>query len=154
MIASKFVFLASLLALFTAVIAVPPGCLIGAVNTQNDPLDFKKVCANQDVQREIVKICPDGAMKDALKSFSDSCAEAGQKVLLIDISKPNGSPGGDDDDDGEDDNGNGNGNGSGANPTTTSPGSSPTDESAGYVHNANSFTVAAVVALVGLVSTM
>ncbi|EEQ83608.1 uncharacterized protein BDCG_00413 [Blastomyces dermatitidis ER-3] len=153
MFASKFVFFAALLALFNAVIAVAPGCLIGAINTQKDPLDFKNICANKDVQREIVKMCPEGTVKDALKSFSDSCAEAGQKVSLIDISKPNGSPGGSNgggDDDGDDDNGNG----SGANPTTSSPGSSPTDESAGYVHNANSFTVAAVVAFVGLVSTM
>ncbi|KLJ10044.1 hypothetical protein EMPG_14539 [Blastomyces silverae] len=149
MFASKFVFFAALLALFNAVIAVPPGCLIGAVNTQKDPLDFKKVCANENVQREIVKMCPTGTVKDALKAFSDSCAEAGQKVSLIDISKPSNSPsgsnGGDDD---------GNGSGSGADPTTSSPGSSPSDDSAGYVHNVNSFTVAAVVALVGLVSTM
>lgn len=31
MFASKFVFFAALMAVFTAVIAVPPGCLIGAI---------------------------------------------------------------------------------------------------------------------------
>ncbi|PGG97060.1 hypothetical protein GX51_07512 [Blastomyces parvus] len=150
MFASKFVFFAALLALFNAVMAVPPGCLIGAVNTQKNPLDFKTICADEDVQREIVKMCPDNVVKDALKEFSNSCAEAGQKISLIDINKPSGtSPGGsngggDDDEDG---------NGNGGNPTSNSPEPSSTDNAAG-THIVDSFTVAAVVALVGLVSTM
>ncbi|EEH08750.1 hypothetical protein HCBG_02287 [Histoplasma capsulatum G186AR] len=143
MFASKFVFFAALMAVFTAVIAVPPGCLIGAINTQKDPGNLKAVCSTEDVQREIVKMCPEDTVKAALKSFSDSCAEAGQKVSLIDINKPTGTSGAS----------NGGDNG-GSNPTSTSSGSHSTGTSAGYVHNIDSFTVAAVVVLVGLVSSM
>ncbi|PGH29260.1 hypothetical protein GX50_07999 [[Emmonsia] crescens] len=148
MFASKFIFFAALLALFNAVIAVTPGCLLGAINTQTNPGDLKKICADQGVQREIVKMCPENVVKDALKSFSDSCAEAGQKVSLIDINKPTGtSPSGSTD---------GGDNGSGNSPTSTGPGGSPsgTGTSAGYVHKIDSLSVAGILALVGLVSAM
>ncbi|EDN09137.1 GPI-anchored cell wall protein [Histoplasma capsulatum] len=123
MFTSKFVFFAALI-------------------TQKDPGNLKAVCSTEDVQREIVKMCPEDTVKAALKSFSDSCAEAGQKVSLIDINKPTGTSGASNGDD------------SGSNPTSTSSGSHSTGTSAGYVHNIDSFTVAAVVALVGLVSSV
>ncbi|OAX79195.1 hypothetical protein ACJ72_06487 [Emergomyces africanus] len=122
-------------------------------STQPDPSDLKKVCANEDVQREIVKLCPENMLQDALKSFSKSCSGAGQKVSIIDTNKPKPtgtSPGGSSGGDGE---GNGSGSGSGQ-PTSTGAGSSPSGHSAGYAYKVDSSIVAAVVALVGLVSTL
>ncbi|OJD14307.1 hypothetical protein AJ78_05327 [Emergomyces pasteurianus Ep9510] len=121
--------------------------LIALYSTQPDPRDLKKICASDEVQRTIVKMCPDNMVKEALKSFSDSCTEAGQKVSIIDTNKPTPtgtSSGGSD----------GNGGSGSGNPSATNSGSSPTGTSAGTVYKVDSSIVAAVVALVGLVSTM
>ncbi|EEH37400.1 hypothetical protein PAAG_07681 [Paracoccidioides lutzii Pb01] len=156
MLAAKSIFVVALLALFNIVFAIPPGCLISAVNTQKDPADLKSVCANKNVQKEILRLCPDNKVKEALNSFSTSCAEAGHKVSLIDTSsKPTGSqstsaP------TGATGSGSGSGGPDGKGSSTTSGGSgaSPTGSGAGYVHKVDSMAVTAIVAFVGFVSAL
>ncbi|ODH50051.1 hypothetical protein GX48_03856 [Paracoccidioides brasiliensis] len=183
MLAAKSIFVVVLFALFNVVFAIPPGCLISAVKyvvfklssqipheekqkaasgaakeniTQKDPADLKTVCANKNVQMEILRLCPDNQVKEALNSFSTSCAEAGHKVSLIDTSsKPTGSqstsaP------TGITSSGSGSGSLDGKGSSTTSGGSgaAPTGSGAGYVRKADSIAVTAIVAFVGFVSAL
>ncbi|EFW19995.1 hypothetical protein D8B26_003526 [Coccidioides posadasii str. Silveira] len=81
-----FVTVLALLNIFA--VATPPGCLIAAINTQEDPSDMDVMCgsASKKVQNEIVKLCDDSNVQAALNAYSKSCSESGNKVELIEIS--------------------------------------------------------------------
>jgi hypothetical protein len=70
---------ATLFALTSFVVASPPGCLLGAVNTYSEPADIKSVCSEKDVTKTIAKFCGDSS-KQALVAFADICNGAGVKV--------------------------------------------------------------------------
>lgn len=76
---SRTLFTATLFALASFTVATPPGCLLGAVNSYDDPADIKAVCSGKDVTSTIQKFCGD-ATKDALSAFADICNGAGVKV--------------------------------------------------------------------------
>ncbi|EER26137.1 GPI-anchored cell wall protein, putative [Coccidioides posadasii C735 delta SOWgp] len=77
-----FVTVLALLNIFA--VATPPGCLIAAINTQEDPSDMDVMCgsASKKVQNEIVKLCDDSNVQAALNAYSKSCSESGNKVDL------------------------------------------------------------------------
>jgi len=155
MFATKSAIFIAILALFNVVAAaVPPGCLLGAINTQDDPSDLKAICGSDSdkVQREIVKACDDDDTSKALKAFAKSCSEAGEKVSIISVEtlKPSAT---------------------GAGKYTATGTASPTDAdsastitegsaqpsktgSSAHAHNADTFVVAAVVAMVGLAAAI
>jgi hypothetical protein len=73
----------SLLALAARVLAAtPPGCLLNAVNTQDDPTDLSSICGSDatDVQEVIASICPSGAVSAAQSAFIATCSGAGSSV--------------------------------------------------------------------------
>ncbi|KAK2793580.1 hypothetical protein FQN52_001167 [Onygenales sp. PD_12] len=143
MFASKSIFFIAMLALFNIALAAVPGCMLGAVNTQKNPGNMKAVCASEKVQEQIYELCAEDKVDDALKAFSKACSEAGQEVSII--KKPGASP---------------SGTGSAPQPTgsdgatPTGSGSEPTSTNAGFVHKADSLTVAAVVAIVGFAAVL
>jgi hypothetical protein len=61
------------------VAAPPPGCLLGAVNSYDDPANVKSVCQAKDASKTIAKFCGDST-KDALEAFADICMDKGVKV--------------------------------------------------------------------------
>ncbi|CZT24680.1 uncharacterized protein RCC_10407 [Ramularia collo-cygni] len=64
--------------------ASPPACLIGAVNTQDNPHDIKGVCsgdAAKEVAKSIGANCGD-AKDDATKWFTSVCKDAGVTVSM------------------------------------------------------------------------
>ena len=73
-------FAATFLALTSFTVAAPPpGCLLGAVNSYEDPSDVKSVCEAKDASKTIAKMCGDDT-KAALSAFADICNTAGVKV--------------------------------------------------------------------------
>lgn len=61
--------------------AVPPGCLLHAVNTQDEPSDLSAICGDGalDVQSYMADNC--GKYEDtAQKAFIDTCSSAGTSV--------------------------------------------------------------------------
>lgn len=69
---------------FTAVVSLvnaasPPGCLLGAVNTYQDPADIASVCKSKDATSKIAKYCGDSTSA-ALEAFADICNGKGVKV--------------------------------------------------------------------------
>jgi hypothetical protein len=73
--------LALVATLTTFVHAIPPACVIAAVNTQTNPHDVASVCRASDVQDYITKNCG-GAQEAAQKYFSEVCSGAGVTVCM------------------------------------------------------------------------
>ncbi len=72
-----------LLALAARVLAaVPPACLLSAVNTQDNPSDLSSVCGSDalDAQEAIASICSGNAMSAAQSAFLSTCSGAGSSV--------------------------------------------------------------------------
>ena len=76
---SKTLFVAAFAALSQMVVASPPGCMLGAINTYKNPADIKAVCQTKDITNQIVKLCG-GQAQDALDAFADVCNGAGVTV--------------------------------------------------------------------------
>lgn len=77
---ARVLFTASFFALASFTVAAPPpGCLLGAVNSYDDPADVSSVCRSKDASKTIAKFCGDST-KDALSAFADICNDAGVKV--------------------------------------------------------------------------
>jgi hypothetical protein len=73
-----------LLAAFSALAALataasPPGCLLGAVNSYENPVDIAAVCKDKDATSKIAGFCGD-ATKTALSAFAEICEAKGVKV--------------------------------------------------------------------------
>jgi len=147
MFAAKSIIIFALLALANIVAAVPPACLLAAVNKQDNPADLAKICGSDSVsvQRDIVSVCDQSDISKALQAFAKSCGEAGKQVSLIDTATltPSGTK-------------------SGSTPATatsrptgtgtlsgTAAGATKT-AGAGYTNKANSLAVAAIAAVIGL----
>ncbi|KXT17039.1 hypothetical protein AC579_4350 [Pseudocercospora musae] len=72
------------------VVATPPACVIGAVNTQDDPSDFKAVCGASEVQQYMSSKC--GNYLDTAQSyFSDYCKANDAQVASISSSTSSSS---------------------------------------------------------------
>lgn len=69
------------LAFAVRVLAVPPACLLAAVNTQDEPSDLDAICGDdaQDVQEAIVSLCGDNQSL-AQSAFISTCSAAGSSV--------------------------------------------------------------------------
>ncbi|MCJ1361587.1 hypothetical protein MMC16_000687 [Acarospora aff. strigata] len=83
MFAAKSTLFFALFAVSTrlAVAAVPPACLLAAVNTQPNPADLNTICGSDasKVQGQISKLC--GSNTDAaMSAFSSTCSAAGKTV--------------------------------------------------------------------------
>ena len=76
---SKTLFVAAFAALSQMVVASPPGCMLGAINTYKNPADIKAVCQTKDITNQIVKLCG-GQAQDALDAFADVCNGAGVTI--------------------------------------------------------------------------
>lgn len=76
---SKTLFVIAFAAIAQMVLAAPPACLLGAVNTYEDPADIASVCKARDAATKIQKYCGDST-SDALSAFADICGEAGVEV--------------------------------------------------------------------------
>ncbi|KAL1953252.1 hypothetical protein VTO42DRAFT_3340 [Malbranchea cinnamomea] len=86
--AAKSTFLFAIFSFCSAVLAVPPACLLAAVNTQPDQGDLDTICGKNSikVQEEIVKACDNKEyLEEALEAFATACEESGNEVALIDI---------------------------------------------------------------------
>lgn len=70
-----------LLALSVRVLAIPPACLLNAVNTQDEPSDLEAICGSdaEDVQQAIVDLCGD-SQSAAQSEFIATCSAAGSSV--------------------------------------------------------------------------
>jgi len=70
-----------LLALSVRVFAVPPACLLNAVNTQDEPSDLGAICGKdaEDVQGAIASLCGDN-QSVAQSAFIATCSSAGSSV--------------------------------------------------------------------------
>lgn len=79
----KTTLLLPLLALAVRVFAaVPPACLLSAVNTQDEPGDLGAVCGNDalEVQEAIVSLCTGDYVAAAQSAFISTCSAAGSSV--------------------------------------------------------------------------
>lgn len=76
---AKTIFAATFIALAQFAIASPPSCLLGAVNTYDDPSDVKAVCKSKDLSSTVEKFCGDSA-ESAMEAIADICNDAGVKV--------------------------------------------------------------------------
>ncbi|KIW13733.1 hypothetical protein PV08_08924 [Exophiala spinifera] len=77
--------LPTLLALFgtRTLAATPPGCLLSAVNTQDNPTDLSSICGDEatEVQSAINSLCSGSTNKSAAQSaFIATCSAAGSSV--------------------------------------------------------------------------
>ncbi|KAF2467079.1 uncharacterized protein BDR25DRAFT_345241 [Lindgomyces ingoldianus] len=72
-------FLLAFVAVAKLVVATPPACLLGAINTYSTPSDISAVCKSKDITGTIAKFCGNDT-KDALSAFADVCNKAGVKV--------------------------------------------------------------------------
>jgi len=81
-----------LLALSVRVLAVPPACLLNAVNTQDDPSDLSAICGSeaQDVQAAIASGCGNN-QKVAQSAFIATCSSAGSSVAPYTATATKGS---------------------------------------------------------------
>jgi len=147
MFAAKSTIIFAFLALANIVVAVPPACLLAAVNKQENPADLAKICGSDSmsVQRDIVSVCDQSDISKALQAFAQTCGDAGKKVSLIDTAtltpsatrsgsavatgtfKPTGT---------------GTLSGTAASPSKTG--------SVGYANKADALAVAAIAAVIGL----
>ncbi|KAF7186680.1 hypothetical protein HII31_11912 [Pseudocercospora fuligena] len=64
------------------VVATPPACVIAAVNTQDDPSDFKAVCGASEVQQYMSSKCGD-YLDTAQSYFSDYCKANDAEVASV-----------------------------------------------------------------------
>ena len=73
-----------ILALAARVIAMPPACLLHAVNTQDEPSDLDAVCGDEagDVQEAIASLCGDSESA-AQSAFIATCSSAGHSVGML-----------------------------------------------------------------------
>jgi hypothetical protein len=73
--------LLALLALSARVLAVPPACLLNAVNEQDEPSDLSAICGREaeTVQQAIVDMCGDNE-EVAQSAFIATCSAAGSSV--------------------------------------------------------------------------
>ncbi|KAF2117690.1 hypothetical protein BDV96DRAFT_570704 [Lophiotrema nucula] len=76
---SKTIFAFAFIAASQLVAAIPPACLLGALNTYEKPGDISAVCKEKDASATIAKFCGDST-DDALSAFADTCNKAGVKV--------------------------------------------------------------------------
>lgn len=76
---AKTIFAATFFALAQLTIATPPGCLLGAVNTYDDPVNVKAVCKEKNLSSTVEKFCGD-ATKSAMAALADICNDSGVKV--------------------------------------------------------------------------
>jgi len=98
MFASKVAILISLLALSSSVIAMPPACLLAAVEQQPNPANLTAVCGvnGHKVQQVIASICGSNVAA-AESAFAATCSSAGQTVASYTASassKPSNSANG------------------------------------------------------------
>jgi len=76
---AKTVIAAAWLALAQFAVATPPGCLLSAVNTYDDPSDIKTVCKSKDLSSKVEKLCGSSA-SSAMSALADICNDQGIKV--------------------------------------------------------------------------
>jgi hypothetical protein len=71
----------ALFALSARVLAVPPACLLNAVNEQDEPSDLSAICGSEaeTVQQAIVDMCGDNE-EAAQSAFIATCSAAGSSV--------------------------------------------------------------------------
>ncbi|KAL9604971.1 MAG: hypothetical protein Q9219_000159 [cf. Caloplaca sp. 3 TL-2023] len=73
------------LAIFAAstqiVAALPPACLLAAVNTESDPADLPTICGSHasKVTAQIKQLCGDNT-DAAMKAFKETCGSAGETI--------------------------------------------------------------------------
>jgi len=76
-------FIITILTAFVAqlVLAIPPACLLQAVNTQDEPTDMSAICGNnaKSLQSYMAQNCGSNA-DTAQSAFIASCSAAGTKV--------------------------------------------------------------------------
>ncbi|KAL8849959.1 MAG: hypothetical protein Q9221_005065 [Calogaya cf. arnoldii] len=82
---AKSTLLAALFAASTKLVsaAVPPGCLIAAINTQADPSDFGLICGSDSgkVKSAISSTCNSAEYeKAAMAAFQEICKSMGKTV--------------------------------------------------------------------------
>jgi len=93
---SKASFFLAFVAVAQVVVASPPGCLLGAINTYDTPSDLAAVCKSKDATTNIQKFCGDKTA-DALSAFADICNSAGVEVSTalpsgtVSTAKPTGT---------------------------------------------------------------
>lgn len=78
---TKTLFTATFFALASFTVATPPGCLLGTVNSYDNPADIKAVCSAKGASQTIQKYCGDST-KQALEAFADVCNGVGVKVCM------------------------------------------------------------------------
>jgi hypothetical protein len=78
--------LLALIALSARVLAVPPACLLNAVNEQDEPSDLSAICGREaeTVQQAIVDMCGDNE-EVAQSAFIATCSAAGSSVGTFNI---------------------------------------------------------------------
>jgi hypothetical protein len=76
---ARTLFTTTFFALASFAVASPPGCLLGAINTYDDPSNMKAVCSEKNAAQTIQKFCGDSS-QEALEAFADICNGAGVKV--------------------------------------------------------------------------
>lgn len=83
---SKSAVIVALCALSSArlVVAIPPACLLGAVNTQPNPADLSSICGPNadDVMSEIEALCGN-EVEAAMDAFEETCGAAGLDTSSI-----------------------------------------------------------------------
>ncbi|KAL8650506.1 MAG: hypothetical protein Q9210_003781 [Variospora velana] len=79
--ARSIVFLVLLAASAQLVAALPPSCLIKAINTEPEPANLSVMCGSRasNVQAEIRKMCS-GNTDVAMKAYKQVCEDAGKTV--------------------------------------------------------------------------
>ncbi|KAK5370395.1 hypothetical protein LTR20_010187 [Exophiala xenobiotica] len=78
----SFVLLPAFLFAVRALADVPPACLLGAVNTQDNPTDLSSLCGNEatQVQKAINSLCTSTNKSAAQSAFIATCSSAGSSV--------------------------------------------------------------------------
>jgi hypothetical protein len=75
----RTVFAATLFALAQFAVATPPGCLLGAVNQMQDPIDIKAVCQAKDLSSKVADICGDD-VQAAMSALKEICGGADVEI--------------------------------------------------------------------------
>jgi hypothetical protein len=75
----RTIFAATFFALAQFTVATPPGCLLGAVNQYEDPVDIKEVCKAKDLSSKVADICGDDA-DAAMSALKEICGDADVEI--------------------------------------------------------------------------
>ncbi|KAF1830872.1 hypothetical protein BDW02DRAFT_591567 [Decorospora gaudefroyi] len=86
----RTIFAATLFALAQFAVATPPGCLLGAINEYDSPIDIKSICKSKDLSSKVASYCPDD-LEAAMSAVADICDDAGVEVATSVSSSASGS---------------------------------------------------------------